>query len=146
MCSLAGWIVGSLVFLSFGLLGDLAGAIGARAGAGPSRWEKLRFPVRATAAVVVVLAMGTTLTLRSAQWGCLVLALVIVGATWLSAPLARNDPKLAIWRSDPAGLAIIGLAGFAVGAPIAALAISAAHAAFSLGWVMRKALQGLARS
>ena len=146
VCSLAGWIVGSLVFLLFGLLGDLAGAIGARAGVGPSRWEKLRFPVRATAAVVVVLAMGTTLTLRSAQWGCLVLAIVIVAATWLAAPLARDDPKLAVWRSDPAGLALIGLFGFAVSAPIAALAMSAAHAALSLGWAIRKALQGLARS
>lgn len=145
-CGLAGWIVASLFFLLVGLLLDVAGGISMQAGAGTSRWEKMRFPVRAAAASVVVLAMGTTLTLRSAQWGCLVLTLVIIGATWLAAPFARDDRQMASWRSDPAGHAVIGLAGFAFGAPIAALAISAVHAAVSLGWAVRKALSGLARS
>jgi hypothetical protein len=145
-CGLAGWIVASLFFLLAGLLFDVAGSIGVRAGAGSARWDSWRFPVRAIAASVVVLAMGTTMTLRSAQWGCMLLAVMIIGATWLAAPLARNDARMATWRSDPAGHAIIGLIGFAAGSPIAALAISAAHAVFSLGWAVRKALSGLARS
>ena len=145
-CGLVGWIVASLLLLLTGLLCDVAGGIGTQAGAGTLRWEKFRFPVRATAAIVVVLAMGTTLTLRVEQWGCLVLALVIIGATWLAVPLARDDRHMASWRSDPAGHAVIGLFGFVISAPIAALAISAVHASVSLGWAVRKSLSGLARS
>lgn len=144
-CGLAGWIVASLFLLLAALTFDIAGGIGMQAGAGTQRWEKWRFPVRALASTVVVLAMGTTLTLRSMQWGCLLLAVIIVGATWLAAPLARDDARMATWRSDPAGHAVIGVVGFALGTPIAALAISAAHAACSLGWIVRKALSGLAR-
>jgi hypothetical protein len=145
-CAAAGWIVASLVILLFGQVCDIAGHIGIQAGAGTSRWEKFRFPVRAAAATVVVLAMGTTLTMRTVQWGCMILAVVIVGATWLARPLARDDADYARWRSDPAGHAIIGLVGFALGSPVGALFVSAAHAAFSLGWAIRKALSGLARS
>jgi hypothetical protein len=145
-CGLAGWIVASLLFLLAGLLCDLAGSIATHSGAGTLRWEKYRFPVRAVAASVVVLALGITLTLRSAQWGCLLLASIIIGATWLGAPLARDDGRLATWRSDPAGHALIGLFGFAVAAPIAALFVCAVHSVFSLGWAMRKAVSGLARS
>ncbi len=144
-CSMAGWIVASLVLILAALTCDLAGSIGRQAGAGTTRWEKWRFPARALASTIVVLAMGTTLTLRSMQWGCLLLALIVVGTTWLAAPLARNDARMATWRSDPAGHAIIGIMGFALGTPIAALAISAAHAVFSLAWIVRKALSGLAR-
>lgn len=144
-CSLAGWIVASLVLILAALTCDLAGSIGRQAAAGTTRWEPWRFPVRALASTIVVLAMGTTLTLRSLQWGCLLLAVTIVGATWLAAPLARDDARLAMWRSDPAGHAVIGVIGFAAGAPIIALAFSAAHAVFSLGWIVRKALSGLAR-
>jgi hypothetical protein len=138
--ALAGWIVASLFILLLGLACDVAGNIGTRAGAGTVRWEKLRFPVRAVSATLVVLAMGTTLSLRSAQWGCVVLALVIVGATWLAAPIARNDTRMAQWRSDPSGHAIIGIVGFIIGSPIAALAVSAVHAAVSLGFAVRRAL------
>ncbi len=143
--SLAGWIVASLVLLLTALGCDVAGSIGRVAGASTRRWENWRFPIRAAASTIVVFAMGTTLTLRSTQWGCLLLAVMIVGATWLAAPLARDDGRLAKWRSDPAGHAVIGIVGFALGAPIAALAVSAAHAVFSLGWIVRKALSGLAR-
>ncbi len=138
--ALAGWIIASLVVLLMGLACDVAGAIGTRAGAGTTQWDKFRFPVRASAAIIVVLAMGTTLTLRSAQWGCLVLALVIVGATWLAAPLVRDDSKFTRWRSDPGGHALICIIGLVVGSPVAALAVSAAHAALSLGVAIRKAL------
>ncbi len=138
--ALAGWIVASLFILLVGLTCDVAGNIGTRAGAGALRWEKLRFPVRATAATLVVLAMGTTLTLRSAQWGCIVLALVIVGATWLAAPLARDDERMALWRSDPSGHAIIGIVGFVLGMPIAAIAVAAVHSVLSLGVAIQKAL------
>lgn len=143
--SLAGWIVASLFLLLAALTCDVVGSIGTKAGAGTLRWEKWRFPVRAASSTIVVFAMGTTLTMRSAQWGCLLLAVIIVGATWLAAPLARDDKAMAKWRSDLAGHAVIGVLGFAFGAPIAALAISAAHAVFSLGWIVRKALSGLAR-
>jgi hypothetical protein len=88
----------------------------------------------------VALAIGITLTMRSVQWGCIVLAVVIVGATWLAAPIARDDARMARWRSDPAGQAIIGLIGFAVGLPIIALVVGAAHATASLAFAMRKAL------
>jgi hypothetical protein len=145
VCALAGWIVASLILLLIGQLCDVAGNIGTHAGAGTLRWEKLRFPVRAASAAVVVLAMGTTLTLRTAQWGCLVLAVVIIGATWLARPLVRDEVAMTNWRSDPPGHAIIGVLGFALGAPVAALLVSAAHAAISLGWALRKALSGLAR-
>ena len=140
VCALAGWIVASLFALLLGLASDAAGAIGTRAGAGTLRWDKYRFPARASAAMIVVLAMGVTLTLRSAQWGCIVLAVVIIGATWLAAPIGRDDARMAKWRSDPAGHAIIGIMGFIVGSPIAALAICAVHAAASLGWAVRRAL------
>jgi hypothetical protein len=145
-CALAGWVVASLITLLLGKVCDVAGGIGTEAGAGTLRFEKLRFPVRAVSAIVVVLAMGTTLTLRTAQWGCLVLALLILGATWLARPLARDDAGMARWRSDPAGHAIIGILGFALGSPVAALFVSATHAAISLGWALRKAPSGLARS
>jgi hypothetical protein len=145
-CALAGWIVASLLGFVLAQICDVAGLIGTQAGAGTARWEKYRFPVRAAAAVVMVLAMGTTLTMRTAQWGCLVLAAVIVGATWLAMPFARDDDQMASWRSDPAGYAMIGLVGFAMGSPVAALAVSAVHAAISLGGAVRKALSGLARS
>ena len=145
-CALAGWIVASLFILVVGQLCDVAGSIGTLAGAGTRRLEKFRYPVRAAAAAIVVLAMGTTLTLRTGQWGCLVFAVMIIGATWLARPLARDDEHMVRWRSDPSGHAIIGMIGFALGSPVGALMISAAHAAFSLGWAMRKALSGLARS
>ena len=143
--ALAGWIVASLLLLLLGQACDLSGSIGTQTGAGTRRWERYRFPARALAAAIVVLAMGTTLTLRTMQWGCVVLALVIIGATWLAAPLARDDARMAAWRSDPSGHAILGVIGFAIGAPVIALAVSAAHSAFSLGWGLRKALSGLAR-
>jgi hypothetical protein len=145
-CALAGWIVASLLVLLIGQICDAAGDLGTQAGAGTRRFERLRFPIRAAAAIIVVLAMGTTLTLRAVQWGCLVLAIVIIGATWLARPLVRDDATMAKWRSDPSGHAVIGLIGFALGSPVGALFVSAAHAAFSLGWALRKALSGLARS
>ena len=144
-CALAGWVVASLMLVFLGQLCDLAGEIGAKAGLGSRRLEAYRFPLRATAASLVVLAMGTTLALRTVQWGCIVLALVIVGATWMAAPLARDDQRMALWRSDPSGHALIGLAGFAVGSPVWALAVAAAHATLSLAAAMRKTLAGLAR-
>ncbi len=145
-CALAGWIVASLLVLFVGQVCDVAGGIGTQAGAGTRRFEKLRFPLRAAAAMIVVLAMGMTLTLRTVQWGCLVLAIVIIGATWLARPLARDDATMAKWRSDPSGHAVIGLVGFAFGSPVGALFVSAVHATLSLGWALRKARSGLARS
>ncbi len=145
-CALAGWIVASLLVLLIGQVCDVAGGIGTHAGAGTSRFEKLRFPIRAAAAMIVVLAMGTTLTLRTVQWGCLVLAIVIIGATWLARPLARDDATMAKWRSDPSGHAVIGLVGFVFGSPVGALFVSGVHATLSLTWALRKALSGLARS
>jgi hypothetical protein len=145
VCALAGWVVASLLLVLVGQTLDLTGEISTKAGAGSPRFEGLRFPIRASAASLVVLAMGTTLALRSVQWGCIVLALVIVGATWLAAPLARDDKKMAMWRSDPSGHAIIGLAGFAFGAPVWALGVATAHASLSLFVAMRKTLAGLAR-
>jgi hypothetical protein len=140
LCAMSGWVFASLVALLLGLACDVAGGIGTRAGAGASRWEKFRYPVRASSATVVVIAMGITLTLRSFQWGCIVLALVIVGATWLAAPSARDDVRMGHWRSDPAGHTMIGIIGFILGSPVIALAVSAVHAAVSLGWAARKAL------
>ena len=144
-CALAGWILASLIILCLGQVSDVAATIGTQAGAGSLKWEKFKFPVRAASAMIVVLAMGTTLTLRTVQWGCLVLALVIIGSTWLARPLAREDVGISRWRSDPAGHAIIGILGFAMGSPVGALAVSAIHAATSLAWALRKALSGLAR-
>jgi hypothetical protein len=144
-CALAGWVVASLLLVLMGQIFDLTSEISTKAGAGSRRFEGLRFPIRAAAASLVVLAMGTTLALRSVQWGCIVLALVIIGATWLAVPLARNDQKMAMWRSDPSGHAIIGLIGFAFGGPIWALGVAAAHASLSLFAAMRKTIAGLAR-
>lgn len=145
-CALAGWVVVSLLLLLLGQALDLTGEIGTCAAAGSLRFERLRFPVRAATAGLVAVAMGTTLALRSVQWGCIVLALVIIAATWLAAPLVRTDERMAMWRSDPSGHAIIGLIGFALGSPVWALAVAAAHASFSLFITMRKTLAGLARS
>jgi hypothetical protein len=144
--ALAGWIVASLILFLSGLVCDVVGALGARVGVGAPRGEAVRFPLPAATAVIVILGMGITLTLRSGQWGCLVLALTTVGATWLAAPLNRDDQRMTSWRCDPAGHAVIGLIGFVLGAPIMVLAVIAAHAAFSLAWAMRKAPSGLARS
>ena len=141
LCGLAGWIAGSLVLLLGALFCDLVGDIGARAGAGGSIYEKWRFPMRAGAASIVVLAMGTTLFMRTLQWGCVVLALVIIGATWLAAPLARSDARMAAWRAEPAGHALIGLAGFVLGSPVGALALAALHSAASLAWAVRRSPQ-----
>jgi hypothetical protein len=145
VCALAGWLVPSLLLLILGQTLDLTSEIGTRAAAASARFERLRFPVRAATASLVVLAMGITLALRSVQWGCIVLALVIIGATWLAAPLARDDPRMAMWRSDPSGHALIGILGFAFGSPVWALAAAAAHASFSLVFALRKTLSGLAR-
>jgi hypothetical protein len=144
-CAMAGWILASLFILLLGQMCDAAGGIGAQAGAGTLKWEKFRFPVRATAAILVVGAMGMTLTLRTAQWGCLVVAAVVIGATWLARPLARDDVGFSRWRSDPPGHAVLGVLGFALGSPVVALAVSALHAAASLAWALRKARSGLAR-
>ncbi len=144
--ALAGWIVVSLLLLLLGQALDLTGEIGTQAGAGNPRFERLRFPVRAAATSLVILAMGTTLALRSVQWGYIILALVIIGATWLAAPLSRDDERMSMWRSDPSGHAIIGLIGFALGSPVWALAVAAAHASFSLFITLRKTVAGLARS
>lgn len=145
-CAAAGWIAASLVLLLFGQLCDLSGDLGARAGAGAMPWEKWRYPIRAIAATVVVLGMGTTLFMRTLQWGCIVLAVVNVGATWMAAPLARENVAMTRWRSDPSGHAIIGLIGFIVGSPVGALAVAAAHAAISLGWAVRRGMTRLASS
>ena len=144
-CAMAGWIVASLLILLFGQMCDVAGGIGALAGAGTPKWEKWRFPVRAAAAIIVVAAMGTTLTLRTAQWGCIVLAAVVIGATWLASSFSRDDIGFSRWRSDPPGHAVIGVLGFALGSPVWALAASALHASVSLFWALRKAGSGLAR-
>ncbi len=144
-CAMAGWIVASLLLFLFGQTCDVASCLSTRAGAATLRWEKFRGPVGTATAMIVILAMGTTLTLRTAQWGCLVLSMIIIGATWLAAPLAHEDASLSKWRSDPGGHAVIGLTGFALFSPVAALIMSAAHAVFSLGWVMRKGGSGLAR-
>ena len=138
VCALFGWIVASLIFLLGGQMCDAAGSVGTQAGMSTRRWERLRSPVGATAAMIVVLAMGITLTLRNAQWGCIVLALVIISASWLAAPFARGDTGLARWRSDASGHAVIGVMGFGFGVPVIALALSALHAALSLGWAVRK--------
>lgn len=140
-CSLVGWVPASLFLFMIALLGDVAGAFGARAGAGPAPYEFYRYPVRAGSAALVGIATGVTLSLRTLQWGCFVLSLVVVGATWLGASLARTDARAAQWRADPAGHALIVLAGFAVGSPVGALAIAAAHAAASLGWAQKRAGQ-----
>jgi hypothetical protein len=136
--ALAGFIVISLAFLLLGLFCDLAGDLGAQAGSGSAQFERWRYPVRAVAAAIVVMAMGTTLFMRTLQWGCVVLALVIVCATWLAAPLVRDDPAMARWRADPGGHAVIGLVGFIAGSPVAALAIAAAHTVVSLVWAVRR--------
>jgi hypothetical protein len=138
IAALVGWIVASLVFLLLGLFCDLAGDIGAQAGSGSGQLERWRYPVRASAAAIVVMAMGTTLFMRTLQWGCVVLVLVIIVATWLAAPLDRDDASLARWRADPAGHALIGLVGFVTGSPVGALVIAAIHTVISLGWVVRR--------
>jgi hypothetical protein len=138
IAALAGWITPSLTLLLLGLFCDLAGDLGSQAGSGSGQFERWRYPVRAIAASVVVIAMGTTLFMRTLQWGCIVLALVILGATWLAAPLVRDDVALARWRADPAGHAVIGLIGFIVGSPVGALAIAAIHTVISLGWAVRR--------
>ena len=137
LSALAGWVLASLFLLLVALFVDLAGDVGARAGAGGNLYEHWRFPVRAGASATVVLAMGTTLFMRTTQWGCIVLALVIIGATWLAAPLVRNDERLASWRAEPAGHALIGIAGFMLGSPVGALALAAAHSVASLVAAMR---------
>lgn len=138
LSAFAGWIVASLVFLLAGQLCDLTGDVSARATATATPWDGWRYPVRAGSAVVVILAMGITLFFRSLQWGCVILALVTIASTWLGGALDRENPSFARWRSDPSGLALIGLAGFIVGSPIAALAIAAGHAALSLGFAVRR--------
>jgi hypothetical protein len=145
IAALAGWIVASLLILLVALTLDLAGAIVARAGSGAEPYRAWRMPVRTTASSLVVLSMGTTLMFRDAQWGCAVLAMVTIGATWLSAQLVPDDPVAVRWRSDAAGHALIGLAGFAVGVPTLALAIAATHAVGTLAWAQRKVLGRLAR-
>ncbi|MFM9976904.1 MAG: hypothetical protein ACKVOP_02500 [Sphingomonadaceae bacterium] len=145
VAALAGWIVASLVLLLVTLILDLAGAIVVRAGCGADPFAMWRRPARAAASSVVLLAMGATLMLRDAQWGCAVLALVMIGATALSTQLLRDDAPARLWRSDPAGNAVIGLAGFAIGLPTLALAGATVHAVASLLWAHRKILRGLAR-
>jgi hypothetical protein len=132
LSAFAGWILASLCLLLGALFADLAGDVGSRAGAGGNPYDYLRFPVRAGAATIVVMAMGTTLFMRTLQWGCVVLALVIIGATWLAAPLVRDNPRMAAWRAEPAGHALIGIAGFVLGSPIGALAVAALHSVASL--------------
>ncbi len=144
--ALAGWVVASLLMLLLGQILDLAGSVGTQATAGTARFDRYRFPARFAAAVVVIGAMGITLSLRSAQWGCAVLAIVIIGATLLAAPLARQDLRMELWRSDPTGHTLIGLAGFALNAPVWALVVGAIHAAVSLGWAVHKLTPRLARS
>lgn len=139
LSALAGWVLASLFLLLIALFVDLSGDISARAGAGGNPYDHLRFPVRAGTAAIVALAMGTTLFMRTLQWGCVVLALLVIGATWLAAPLARNDMRLAIWRAEPAGHALIGIAGFLLGSPVGALAAAAIHAVASLVAAMRSA-------
>lgn len=145
VAALAGWIMASLLVLLLALTLDLAGATVTRAGSGADPYREWRVRVRAGVATIVVLAMGTTLMFRDAQWGSAVLALVTIGATWLSEPLLRDDAPAARWRSDPAGHALIGVAGFALGMPTIALALAAAHASACLVWAQRKVLGGLAR-
>lgn len=136
LSALAGWIVASLALLVLGYLLDQAGAIGAVAGAGapPHRWRR---HVRPLAAAIVGVATGITLFMRTMQWGCIVLALVLVGASWLAATPPRDERRFVRWRGDPAGYALIGLAGFAGGFPVIALAAAAAHAALWLAWTLR---------
>jgi hypothetical protein len=136
--ALAGWIVASLVALLFGLFFDLAGELGTQAGSGSGMFERWRYPLRAVAASVVVVAMGSTLFMRTLQWGCLVLAVLIVCATWLAAPLVREDSKMAAWRAEPAGHALIGLVGVAAGSLVGALLVAALHTCVSLGWAVRR--------
>jgi hypothetical protein len=141
--AIAGWVLASLFLLLIALFADLTGDVGARAAAGGSAYDRLRLPVRAAASAAVAIAMGTTLFIRTLQWGCVVLALVIIGATWLAAPLARDNPRTAAWRADPAGHALIGIAGFVLGSPVGALAVAAVHAVASLVAAMRAPNDGV---
>ena len=144
--ALAGWIVASLCVLLMAQMVDLAGAIVTRAGAAGDPYGRWRFPVRAVAASAVVLAMGTTLMLRTGQWGCVLLAGTAIVTTWLGAQLIRDDERAARWRSDPPGHALIGIFGFIAGGPVIALGLAAAHSIASLIWAQRTLLKRLASS
>jgi len=144
--ALAGWIVASLILLLLGQLADLTGDVAARATAAARPWDKYRFPMRAAAGAIVLIAMGTTLFMRSGQWGCAVLAVVTLAASWLAAPLERDDRRFSMWRADPGGLALLGLAGFAFGSPIGALLVAATHAFASLVFAVRASGRRLASS
>ncbi len=145
ICGLMGWVVASLALMLVGLVVDSGAAVGAAAGATARQSERLWATVRFASALLIYVAMGMTLTLRTAQWGCVVLSLVVVGATWLATPVMRDGTAPSRWQSEPGSYAIVGLIGFAVGAPLVAVALSAAHAVIGLFWAVRKASVGLAR-
>lgn len=143
--ALAGAVVASLFLLVLAQICNAAGLIGIRAGAGSALWEKVRMPVAALAAGIVVLATGVTLALRTAQWGCIVLVFIIAGAMWLDHACAGQGEAEGRWRADIPGLSAIGLVGFALGSPVGALAICAIYATVSMAWGVRRPASGLAR-
>ena len=142
LCALAGFVVASLSLLLIGLIIDRSGGIGTQLGAGKSTWDAYRARVRILSSIVVAVATGITLTLRTGQWGCAVLALLLVGVTILSEGDDRDESAFNRWPGNPADYAIIMLSGFVIGIPVAALALCAGIAAFGHALTLRNRDQG----
>lgn len=87
--------------------------------------------LRIAAWTICAVTTGATLTGRSDQWGCLVLALVAAAALLLDGVALPRRPRAA-WEADPAALALIMLAALLAGQPILGLAIIAIYACATL--------------
>ena len=120
--ALAGWIVASLALYLVAECTQRTGDLLIRASMAAVPWQRWRDPVRWGTGGVVGVAAGITLFFRTLQWGCGVLSIVAVGAQAL---LKRVEPVPTASRTDPGGLALIGLAGMASGWPVAALTLVA---------------------
>lgn len=135
MAALTGWITIAPVLFLGGLIAADAGGVLAGAGGRPIEAAQVQRQARAGAAVVGALAFASVVWGRTGQWGCGVLGALLVGATGLATLRVRQDRAARRRLGDAASHALLLGIGAALGMPVAALALTALHAAGGLAWL-----------
>jgi len=128
----AGWIVSSAIIMLAACIGWRIAGIVAAAVTGKPALARPAALARDGLQLLAMIAAGMAATTLTGQWGCVVLALVVVAAlALLRTPLARRRNAMMMADAE-SSFVLIGL-GAMFGAPAWGLGLAALHAALSVG-------------
>jgi hypothetical protein len=145
--ALIGWMVASLALVVFGFIFLTIATLLGRAVTGLAPYRGWLPLVEQASFVAVIIGMGLTMTARTTQWGCLVLAVETLVSLWLMAAFIAKTETMPRWRADPMACVMIGLIGILAGFPIFSLLAMALYTVASLAWTLRVVFyQSLVRS